>query len=475
MCAVVASQRPRAPGDAAPRPAGRSSAPATAPWFLLALAGHVLLARAILAAPGLATLHALAALVWGVGVAAFGRRVALSAIAAAYIVGSEVLWRMTGAPVFWEFGKYAMALILLVAILRRRWSLPVTPFLYFLFLVPSVVLTLSSAGVGEARRALSFNLSGPLTMAIAVWFFSHVTFTRQDVRRLIMALILPVVAIATIVLTSTLGSSSIRFGLSSNFITSGGFGPNQVSAILGLAALLCAFYLLDEGTPSVLKVLMLGGLALFGVQSALTFSRGGLYLAAGAFLAGATRLLAVRRLRHGLIIGAVLVLLAARYVLLPQLDRFTGGTLSQRFRDLDPTGRDRLVVADLQIWWQNPLWGVGPGQAASAREAASEATFGDAPAHTEFSRLLAEHGFFGAAAALMLLRMARRAWRRNRTPPGNALATALLAWSFLYMAVNAMRLAAPALALGMAYAALPRQEPPRRVVPVVHKEEEVSS
>ena len=30
-------------------------------------------------------------------------------LAVAYIVGAEVLWRMAGVPIFWEFGKYGCA------------------------------------------------------------------------------------------------------------------------------------------------------------------------------------------------------------------------------------------------------------------------------------------------------------------------------------------------------------------------------
>src|SRR5205085_6313093 len=32
---------------------------------------------------------------------------------AAYIVGAEVLWRMTRVPIFWEFGKYSVAIIMM--------------------------------------------------------------------------------------------------------------------------------------------------------------------------------------------------------------------------------------------------------------------------------------------------------------------------------------------------------------------------
>jgi len=38
----------------------------------------------------------------------------------AYIVGLEVLLRMTGANLFWEFGKYAMIYFLILGLLRKN-------------------------------------------------------------------------------------------------------------------------------------------------------------------------------------------------------------------------------------------------------------------------------------------------------------------------------------------------------------------
>ena len=54
-----------------------------------------------------------------------------------------------------------------------------------------------------------------------------------------------------------------------------------------------------------------------------------------------------------------------------------------------------ILLADLELWARNPILGVGPGMAAWGREEILDARIS---AHTEFSRLLAEHGLFGAAA-----------------------------------------------------------------------------
>ena len=78
------------------------------------------------------------------------RRWEMVACAAAYISGAEVFWRMRRVDIPWEFGKYAVFLVLAVALVRtarvRRSWLPVA---YFLAPVPSGSLTLLSLDAGR--------------------------------------------------------------------------------------------------------------------------------------------------------------------------------------------------------------------------------------------------------------------------------------------------------------------------------------
>src|SRR5712691_6593978 len=61
----------------------------------------------------------------------------------AYIAGSEVIWRMTDAWVFWETGKYFLTLFCLLGLFRKRdKKIPFLPVLYFALLLPSALLTI---------------------------------------------------------------------------------------------------------------------------------------------------------------------------------------------------------------------------------------------------------------------------------------------------------------------------------------------
>src|SRR5437660_6185788 len=125
-------------------------------WFM---GLHVPLGVLMHQVPSLATVHAVLTVTVAVLLAMFGRLYRV-VYAAAYIAGSEVLWRMCGAEVFWESGKYAVLLIFAIALIRLRavrwWALPV---LYFLLLLLSIALAPYDLLSDDAREQISFNLS----------------------------------------------------------------------------------------------------------------------------------------------------------------------------------------------------------------------------------------------------------------------------------------------------------------------------
>src|SRR5262249_58222365 len=87
---------------------------------------------------------------------------------------------------------------------------------------------------------------------------------------------------------------------------------------------------------------------------------------------------------------------------------------------------------DVEIWVENPVVGVGTGQAALHRGQILDVEM--VASHTEFARLLAEHGVFGIAAGLLLFFMAWNNLRRARSVPAKATVAAAMAWAFLFMA-----------------------------------------
>jgi O-antigen ligase len=411
---------------------------------------HIVLALVIRGSAPLSTLYFLFFFGAAVGLAAMGR-VEVAAFACCYAAGAEVLWRMTGARIPWEAGKYVTSAILLVSIARSaRWRPPPLPILYFVLLVPSIVFVITMSDLGRIRRDLSFNLSGPLSLMVVAWFFSRLEIRRSEVLCLFKVLVGPIAGIAAIALFTTLAAANLKFGHESLKVTSGGFGPNQVSSVLGLGSLVCFLHVIEPGLGVRRRILMLIAAILFAVHSALTFSRSGLYFAGiGAGLAVLCTCGSVLRLVR--VASLCLVILAfVDFVILPRLDASTDGALSRRFADADPTGRDRLLAADIQVWLSHPILGVGPGQSRHAHFSLGHRALAT---HSEYARLLAEHGMFGLMSLVLLLAMGARNLYRARTGRAVGLMLPVVAWGHLFLVTNAARLVSPFTLIGLTFAA----------------------
>jgi hypothetical protein len=169
----------------------------------------------------------------------------LLAIGAVLVVAYSIIRGATGtsdfknpyrvARIFWETGKYATTGLLMLALIRFRpgWRTAILPALYLVLLVPGAVMAIDHFGLADAREPLSFNLSGPLAIAISVLFFSQLRVSLEVLRLLMWPVVLPIVAMATAVLIGIVEAGPIHFTGEANLATSGGFGPNQVSAVLG--------------------------------------------------------------------------------------------------------------------------------------------------------------------------------------------------------------------------------------------------
>jgi hypothetical protein len=121
--------------------------------------------------------------------------------------------------------------------------------------------------------------------------------------------------------------------------------------------------------------------------------------------------------------------------------------LGQRFLDLNPSQRAELAQADLVVWKENLVFGVGPGLS----QAGHQRYLGKAIAtHTEYTRLLAEHGMAGLLAILLMVIMLGGAYRRTAGRLEQYWVIALLAWPMMEMTHAAMRIVAISFLFGLA-------------------------
>ena len=432
-----------------------TSSPLPSRYVWLALGVQAVIALLVRSSTAAATALALGVIVAAAVIVLNTRRLDLVAAVAGYVAGSEVLWRMTSAGVFWQASEYGVIIVLGLAALRLvpRWRNLALPLVYLIAFVPGVALSWLVLGTSGARDAVSFNVSVPLALATSVLFFSQVRTSLSALRQVLWATMLPIVSVALIATISTASTVAIHFTQESNFAASGGFGPNQVSAALGFGAVAALLLAYTETVPRLR--LVEGALALwFLSQAMLTFSRGGVLNVVVALVL--VLLVMARDLRssarHILIAIALAALVA--YVLYPRLDQFTGNELSVRYTDTTTTNREAIASGDLSLFGDHPWVGAGIGVSTSERPGSPDSTAGKAvAAHTEYTRLLAEQGLFGIAALAALLGIVLSAFWRSKPPIGRVHVVALATWSLTDMTHAATRLSLVGFAIGLAVAA----------------------
>jgi O-antigen ligase len=184
-------------------------------------------------------------------------------------------------------------------------------------------------------------------------------------------------------------------------------------------------------------------------QSIMTFSRGGVIGGlVCCFFLGILSLRDRRRRWAFFIVGFLIA--AGIFFVFPKLNEFTKGKLSERYEKLDTTNRWQIMLLDLDTFIENPVIGVGVGFSSFIRQ---KLTGVRTAAHTEFTRLLAEHGILGLGANLILLFwILRNLWRARDDPWSCGIILGIVAWSVFFMSHAAMRIAAPSILIGLSSA-----------------------
>lgn len=449
MSLTTTSSRPYVPGYSSRIATWEDDLP-EARKLLLFLGLHAVLGLAMHRLPPLATLHTLSTALAVIALSLSTRSPAVILMCAAYASGSEVLWRMSKAYTFHETAKYLVSLLCIVGMCRlRHVRLPGAAILYLALLIPSVVFTYYYLPLNEFRKTTMFNLSGPIATTVCILYCCNIRLSSKDLWRVVASYVAPVCGIATVTIVSSY-SNQIKFSTQSNFQTSGGFGPNQVSSSLSLGALMLTVTVLLARMPSRLRVALSILTLVLVIQSAMTFSRSGLLSYAGA-LACALPILLVRNPNRWKILFVLAALCAGTALLLTFADAYTGGKLFERFADKKMSGREELVEIDWELFLQHPLFGVGVGISPYFHPRG-------VAAHTEFTRALADHGILGLLAYISLGWLAVRRVAGCLLDPSMqaayGIAVGLIVWALLYMSVNAMRTSSPALALGLSFLAV---------------------
>lgn len=376
-------------------------------------------------------------------------------MAAAYIAGAEVFWRQTGALVFYETGKYAVIVFLVIGMFYKGTSARTTPFWTYLFiLVPGIIVaSVTMSYEAEFRKLIAFNLSGPVCLGVTAIYCYYKKIKKKDFQKVLLMLLLPLISqmFYLYLYTPTLQEGLIS--LSGNYAATGGFGPNQISTVMGLGAFLLVTRLFTVKSK-LINIIDLGLLGMMGYRALVTFSRGGVFTAIVCVMAFLVlfyykqNAVEQTKIRFRVILLFITFLViwafssAKTFGLLD--NRYTGRDAAGQLKGDITTGRVELVETELQGFYENPVIGIGVGK---GREYRYENMGIEINTHNEISRLLSEHGMFGVIAVLILIFVPVIFWTKFKN---NYYFLAFLAFWFATINHSAMRIALPAFVYGLA-------------------------
>lgn len=412
------------------------------------LCAHVVIGRVISSSAGLSRVHFIVATLLALHLVLRATTLDQAFVSIFYILPVDVLWRMTGTIQPWEGGKYLTTILCLLILARFRGSLKRAslPALFVVVLLPALYATYYARGFADARGQAVFYLAGPFAFAALAVVCGQVTIRWSQLERLLWVLLGPIVAIAMITTQATGSLQASDYSAThSNEGATGGFGPNQVSAILSIGAILCILIVLRD--RRIHFRLIAGGIGLWMAgQSALTFSRGGLVNLIAALVVIIPALLLHRSIGPRLVVTLGIGVLVVGLLVIPGLEKATGGAIEGRFQDRQVTGRSALVNVDLEIFRNTLPFGAG---IAGADPSHVVGTNTNVASHNEYTRLLAEHGILGILALFALFAMVVGGFVRQPGNLGRAWSGGLAFWGLAELSHSGSRIA-----LGMGVIAL---------------------
>lgn len=369
----------------------------------------------------------------------------------AYLVGSEVFLR-SNERISYEFAKYFMLLFLILGMYYNGISKKAYPyFVFLLLLLPGIFISFFTLE-SDIRRKMVFDISGPVCLAFCSLYTYNKKVSFRKINTILFTIGLPILSTCVFLFinspTGTLNTTTIA----SSFFLSGGFGPNQMSTILGLGVFVfCARLMLLPSTKPMI-ILTMGLAAYIYYRGLLTFSRGGMITGIAIILLLLLSLYFNSKHYQNIKLKIVLVVGMLLIVSITTCYQ-TNWALTQRYASVFATaknasgetkGRKRIALNEIRFFKENPMLGIGVGKGKEIRKKESGR---NTSSHCEMTRLLAEHGVLGLISILILLYMPIQLLIRNKQ---NIYLLSFIGFWFLTVNHSGMRIAAPAFIYGLA-------------------------
>jgi hypothetical protein len=371
-------------------------------------------------------------------------------MAAAYITGSEVLLRMTGGNISYEFSKYGVMFFVFIGMYFSGSSKGAIPYwIFLLLLVPSIVISTFVLDFDtNIRTTIAFNISGPVCLGVASLYTYRRKITLEQLNNILLSIGLPIISCAIYLALYTPDIRDVITGTGSNYATSGGFGPNQVATFLGLGMFIFFSRIILESKSKFLVVLNLIIVFNISYRGMVTFSRGGMITGFLMIVLLLFFLYFKTNYRGKVKLNYIFVIIALSMVSIWGYTAFqTGGLINKRYQNQDAagrvkasqfTGREDVAKSEINMFLENPIFGVGVAKGVEIRESKTGVFV---VSHDEITRMLAEHGTLGIFGLLILFFTPLVLYLENSF---NMFLLCFVAFWFLTINHAAMRTAVPA-------------------------------
>ena len=374
---------------------------------------HIIIALVIFALPFLSKIYALL-IPFGGFLYVFGTKNRNNEVllVAAYMVGVEVFLRMTGGNFNNEYIKVNVIFFMLLGMVYNGFSINSFVYGFFLILlIPGILMTTLSNDLStDIKKVLVFNLSGPVCLGISAIYTLKRNINFPDLQNIALAMGLPIITTTAYLFIFNPSVQDVVTGTQSNFETSGGFGPNQVSTILGLGMFVFFAQLILFSKSKKMWFLNGALVLLISYRAIVTFSRGGVITGVAMIIGLILLLYYYSNMKTKLKLSMVMVITAFMALSVWTYSSLqTSGLINKRYANEDAAGRakkdklggrEAIMNAEFNLFLDNPVTGVGAGLGKQHRKDMGEVE--DAASHNEITRMLAEHGMFGLLGILIL-------------------------------------------------------------------------
>ena len=419
--------------------------------YLYLILIHVLIGFVIYLVPFTAKIYAYLTLILGMYyIIKTQNRNHEALLVAAYIVGAEVLLRMTGGNITYEFSKYGVMIFVLFGMYYSGFSRGATPYwLFLILLVPSVILSTVVINYdSNLRNSIAFNISGPVCLAIASLYTYRRRIPLEQLNNILLCIGLPIISCTVYLIFYTPNIQDVITGTGSNYETSGGFGPNQVATFLGLGMFIFFSRIILESRSKFMVLLNLIIVFNISYRGMVTFSRGGMITGFLMIVLLVLFLYFKSNFRGRVKLNYIIVIISMAMISIWGYTSFqTGGLIDKRYANQDAagrvkksqfTGREDIAQNEINTFFNNPIFGVGVGKGVEIREAETGVFV---LSHDEITRMLAEHGSLGILGLLILFFTPLVLYLENKF---NMFLLCFVAFWFLTINHAAMRTAVPA-------------------------------